>query len=816
MATQWRTWLKDWRRTKVWCAIWILSPALSSAAGAPEAAASAPASSQIATATAGRPTPANAVTADAATSASCGTAPPPVSICKVGDSSIGLCADAPLLLVAPDGSASGTARICNSTGAPVAVDATASAFTGGPCQDTPVPGSSVNLVKPAGLPNIPVPAQTCVAVALSASKAGQAGLLFADVFDGGKPIGRIRALRQDVPFAVKFDGPTPEKISIAFTKGQESKLRLKNDDSLSYPFHWSLDLGDCHREGHAWIAPRGEVALPIELDACPGDAAPIGFLESGFMRSGSIAGRLLLEYRPDPALTHLDLKKQRYPVEATLNFWSKNGQRFVTLGTVFFVLFLGILASLCVNYALPMQRKRIATKQRLADQEGRMIGLSTVIDSRTLSLLRSEKRRLRAELQSLSPFVPATEDALQKLDVKIDLLGRRIDLTVKAGNLKRATSLNASFADIEVTAVVDVCDAVLDVVKKPEIDAVDLKAAETQLLVGAKLLADARQAPNADMVTAVQARFAALPNALRYDRADAIRAACWKRFEDLVTVIRAAAPVGANLSREEYVRACAGCARAEHVFKYNDLVDRAGNQNVYDRRFACADGLLNALLPGDEESVTRARDILQQVEEGVSATNLTAHLDAARTEPFITADPPVPLPRQLVTFRVQLSKPGQNTASARREIPCEWTVDGNPQPEASGWAWTTFFEERSIPFEASSAHIKQRVRQFLRWMLRRPPMVADTYSVKASIRLPGKPPLEVGPLTIRLDSPKAYGESKTTYAVVTLLITVVAVGFGLLAAAQEKLQTLDWATGLGAVLVLGFSADALKRVLTRT
>jgi hypothetical protein len=68
---------------------------------------------------------------------------------------------------------------------------------------------------------------------------------------------------------------------------------------------------------------------------------------------------------------------------------------------------------------------------------------------------------------------------------------------------------------------------------------------------------------------------------------------------------------------------------------------------------------------------------------------------------------------------------------------------------------------------------------------------------------------------VKLELPKTYGRSMTYYALITQAITIVIVGIGLLAAAQEKLQTLDWMAGLAAILVIGFSAEALKRVLTK-
>ena len=42
------------------------------------------------------------------------------------------------------------------------------------------------------------------------------------------------------------------------------------------------------------------------------------------------------------------------------------------------------------------------------------------------------------------------------------------------------------------------------------------------------------------------------------------------------------------------------------------------------------------------------------------------------------------------------------------------------------------------------------------------------------------------------------------------------VGFGLLAAAQEKMQSLDSASAFLAILVLGYTASVVKNLITKT
>ena len=87
------------------------------------------------------------------------------------------------------------------------------------------------------------------------------------------------------------------------------------------------------------------------------------------------------------------------------------------------------------------------------------------------------------------------------------------------------------------------------------------------------------------------------------------------------------------------------------------------------------------------------------------------------------------------------------------------------------------------------------------------------YIIKAEFPDLGK---EIVSEPVRLERTKAYVESRTLLALASLLITILIVAFGLLAGAQEKLQTLDWVSGVIAVLVLGFGADTLKNLIAKT
>jgi hypothetical protein len=101
-------------------------------------------------------------------------------------------------------------------------------------------------------------------------------------------------------------------------------------------------------------------------------------------------------------------------------------------------------------------------------------------------------------------------------------------------------------------------------------------------------------------------------------------------------------------------------------------------------------------------------------------------------------------------------------------------------------------------------------------LLKREVQLPEPIQVRASLRHRGKHLAEVTPATVKIEPPKSYAWASTWLSLGATFVTMLLVGVGLLAGAQEKIQSLDWVAGVFAVLALGFGADALKRVLART
>jgi hypothetical protein len=283
--------------------------------------------------------------------------------------------------------------------------------------------------------------------------------------------------------------------------------------------------------------------------------------------------------------------------------------------------------------------------------------------------------------------------------------------------------------------------------------------------------------------------------------------------------------------------------QAELLVRFADLVESSADACMRKRRLDRADDLFKALKDGPDQSHERARDIVHQIEQNVCRADLVAEMNTMKEEmakagqkdhaPLNSAmrvdiDPPTPITYQLVTFRVRFQRPGLDSAIAQDEIPCTWYVNGEKVGErefsaercghgpegqhARGWLMGYYFVDHSFKWQEVPGRALRRVGTAVGWLNRDASDAGRTFDV--SVHFPDTDLTISRPVT--LERTKDYVESRSVLAFASLGITLFIVAFGLLAGAQEKLQSLDWLSGMLAVLVLGFGADTLKTLISRT
>ena len=735
----------------------------------------------------------------------------------------------PLLTVDKDGATSGTLRLCNRASAAATMDLTVSDFHSIDPGVQPYPLSTIRTVTAVNSEDSPIVAgkaplapNGCVDLKVDADRVWQAGLSVAELKDGPTKIIQLKAVRYQVPFNVRIEGQTEAGVNILFTRGSQAAIRLRNDDELAYRLRWRLELADLDKSGEEFIPGHGLATIKLE---CP--QTNFSLVESGFFRPATRVGTLTLQFAPgDAGFGVLPLPHKQFPVAARLSFFGDVNQRVVNYLSILLLLLLGIGLSLLINQVLPAQRKIVAIKQRLANLEGRLAGFAGSIDSRLLGLLRLEKKRMRAELRELWPIFPQTSQELPKLETRIDWLVQRVELTARIGDLLNDVELNPDdLATSEVDAIRMHCREVLDLVRRPSAAADEIQSAQKHAQLAEEIRDRADDPPTTEAVQALRNLAAAVSS--RIPKPPYPAGSGWTALEDLLTALKNDVPPAGTIDRVDFVRHSRVVRALTLGVEFAELVDRAGSDRVRSSRLARVQELRAALEPGRDASLGRAQNIVRQIEQNVTKEDLLEEMKSPGTM-RIEIDPPTPIEYQLVTFRVRFDRPGLDGAVAQDEIACNWHVDGHPldgrdapdeiriaeseSHHARGWIRGECFSNGPVRWQL----LTKRMWQWL--MVRIGRRNEEATKLKAhtiEARFPALPDVKVKGL-VNIERTKSYVESRSILASASLLITVLIVALGLLAGAQDKLQALDWLSGAVAVLALGFGADTVKTLITRS
>src|SRR5688572_8551516 len=656
----------------------------------------------------------------------------------------------------------------------------------------------------------PLAANDCVDIKIDASRIWQAGLSKADLKNGTSTIAGLHAVRYEVPFNVRIDGPTPEVANVRLTRGRPMKIRLRNEDGMAYPFQWRLELGDASHSGKGFVAAGDTTEIPITLAS-----SNFSFLESGFLRTGDRTGLLTLSYHPDASFGVLPLPQKRYPVNAQLSFFGDTWQKITNYALVLVVLLAGIFVSLLINHALPLQKKRVEIKLRLAALEGRLAGLGGVVDSRILNLLRVEKKRLRERLSELQALVPQTAVDLPRLESRIEWLEKRIDLTQGAGELLAAVDTGSHrLALPEADEIRDHCREVLEIVGKHTASDEEIEEAKKHLSKAESVLegADSNPSPIAiqDLIKRLE-RVRSVPSA-------ELQKPAWQPFGRLFeSLTTPPIPKPEDIDRDEFVRQAKLVCAADLVIEFARHVESSTSDEVRDKRMNRAPDLLKALEPGPDESIAEARELVRQVEQNVKQRDLVDEIKgcsdkgygviAGNSEPkrlmWIEVDPPTPVTYQLVTFRIRFERTALDCAAAQNEVHCKWLVrphtDGAPwvdvelpgapaerrvagsRRQPTGWLigyffvaereWTKIWNKATTLSGVGNALKQAAVKLKIRKADAVTEEEAETsYIIKAQFPELGK---EIVSEPIVLEPRKVYVESRTVLGLVSLLITIL-------------------------------------------
>jgi hypothetical protein len=610
------------------------------------------------------------------------------------------------------------------------------------------------------------------------------GLSVANLFNAGKCVGQLKAVRYDAPFNFTVEGDGSASSTLRVEDGQDVPINLKNNDDLTYPITPSL-----------YLDGQEIAATPASLTVGPNAPVLVRFKTSQKWFDWGTwfrpkAGALRVVVRPtrsafgdlagDRALT-----SRFVAVNAQLARLSATCTELVSSGVVFVVLLLGGLASLATNSLLPNVLKKLSYKKKLQALADATSGVSVKVDSRLRVLLRVERNRLLKLLASSNLFSSDPADVFQQVDTGLIALGKRITIAQRLDELRNQFDLGSSSCPPSVSDKIDEClqqaaDQLRTIsVTDKIIDNANLAldAAEQTL----NTLAKANLAKDiAVRHTQLLARVATFPNDALTPFKDALPGI----FQVLGATYDDAHPaLPTNFMQIDDSIARVNVA-LDSLYVHATTMD----PGIQGRLKARNDRLLQLLGTRDWRTLRAARDLAEQMRQNIYPEDLIEALRAKKAS--ITIDQQVARPYSPLELCICFDVYLYNHAKALEELRCVWNFDDGLSEK--GWTVCHFYQE---PAEKTiTAEI---------------PLSIATAAEASPERVQFSTKLTVREATSSFS--KQYWLAGGLRFAIAFFLALV----GLVGGARDQLAKLDVLPALIGVFLLGFGADTIKNVLAQ-
>jgi hypothetical protein len=630
-----------------------------------------------------------------------------------------------------------------------------------------------------------LPHGASVDVVATVSNESAFGLSTANIFNSGKCIGQLKAVRYDAPFNFTVEGEGSTTLALRVEAGQDVQINLKNNDELTYPITLSL-----------YFDGEEIAASPSNLTVGPNSSVLVRFKTSSkwfdlgtWFRPKTSGLRIIV--RPSRS-TFGDVDGDR---ALTNRFVAVNAQMFglsttrtelVSFTVVFCVLLLGGLASLATNSLLPNVLKKLSYKRKLFGLADATSAVSVKVDSRLRVLLRLERNRLLKLLVSSTLFSTDPGDIFQQVDNGLAALGKRVASAQRLDELRNQFDLHSSSCPSSVSDKVDeslqeVADQLRSIsVTDKIIDNANLALDSAEQTLNTLTNSEAMARDIAQRHVQLLARVATFPKDVLAPFQDALPGL----FRVLDAVYNDAHPV----LPENFMEVDDSIDRVnvalDSIYVYATTKDVGIQSRLNGRR----DQLLQLLGTRDWRTLRAARGLVEQMRQNIYPEDLIEALRAKKAS--ITIDQQVARPYSPLELCVCFDVYQYNHAKALEQLRCVWTFDDGLTEK--GWYVCHFYQE---PAERTiTADIPLSI-------------AAATAGTSDAIQFTQK--LSVRQTTSSFS--KQYLLAGGLRFAIAFFIALV----GLVGGARDQLAKLDVLPALIAVFLLGFGADTIKNVFTQ-
>jgi hypothetical protein len=599
----------------------------------------------------------------------------------------------------------------------------------------------------------------------------------------------------DVPLRV-----TPQKSNsgvpdLSLARGEPDVVVLKNDDPVTYPIAWRLAVRGYEETvgGSVLVAPNSQVELRVTPRT-----SWFRHWFVGLFKDEALTGQLSLSLVSEVDSAVLGeqsraLPSRSFPLQIKLAYgiW----QNLLGNLLIFAVLALGACLSMVINLWIPNYQRRAELLGALQDMAKEIRKLFQNTDSRLRVGLRVERLWLTEQIRTLRvPSLSAT-DQLKKYQSAAAVLRRRVDMASQLEETRRELLVFQSANSGAPPSVLDAVASGLMSARKllnkniPTDD--EFTAAKAAIESSQKRLAQIQQED-----PALAKRLAISFEALSKWFAEIERTDPWQVIKgsvsELVEVLsNKDFKDPAKLRPDHYHLLDSSIQKLELLKQFLSLAQHFEPRDDVGAKVvaACRPRLVDALRKGDWHALARARSIVGQVRERVTSSDIEQALSAGEFR--VECEPAAARANEPVRLHVRFANADYDDSAARDEFTCEW--DFGPKVGAEqGWEIAHYFrvqaeatptvtfrdlEGKAIPVKDMSGHHRLQI-----------PISAE---------------------------PKTFSD-QTKAETLRLVLTMSIASVGLIAGARDQFMKLDLFFGLVSVLMVGFTANTIKELFTKS
>ncbi len=637
-----------------------------------------------------------------------------------------------------------------------------------------------------------------LAVKVAVDHLWEAGASRARVYNQGQPVtgpdgqqATLKAVRVPAQYNIQLEsaGGVPE---IRF-KGSRGQVRIRNNDAMNYDFTWELRTADQVKQG--WIELPASSSTTVDVSS----AAPSVSWMDGLLKEPREDADFVL--KPAFVDVHQPAASKTFPVKLRMS-WDSPFQQFVNVLFLILLLTLGGILSVLVHWGIPNTSRALDLRKRVWELQTKLNGTGEMVAYKWRVTLGAQIEWVRREVRSAHWVLPAFATTLDEIEQKMQLFEKWIDTAYEVSIVREQSKQLQQKQRLPPTLLKwlgDHCDHALEPIETGHTTAEELAAMQTELNC-ARLLVKGATGANEALETDIKDR-----ERLIAKKIDDLKQAFGLQFGNLIDDFRNSheEPLEPAVYVDRDIIAVKlmmlsefrDCVRHSELMEPSQRAAAAGagmaatmsgaGSVVADKPNEHRDRFFDCLRTDYYEQLCRARMYLEEMHQAIFPEAMMAELTPEPQLKIVT-EPRVIAPGAPVRVSLVFNREILNIAVARQEWTCTWNFDDGTAPRA-GWSVFHTFPKHG--------------------------------SFNISVQLSGSDGREIrhDAITARLKvDPLPTKHAETILEASRLGLVLAATVFGLLTTAQDKIQDLTFLEAAAAVMVLGFSADTLKNLVTRS